>query len=180
MLTQEQREVLLRTAREALVAAVQGRAYAPTCDDPRLEQPAAAFVTLRKHGDLRGCIGVTEPRKPLIQTVAEMARAAGLEDFRFQPVEGREVPELTIEISILTPAERVKEVAEIEVGRHGLIIEQGRQRGLLLPQVPVEWGWDRETFLAQTCVKAGLRKDSWRTGAEIYAFTAEVFGEEEQ
>jgi len=179
MLTQQQRTALLHIAREAVEAAAQNMPYSPTSDHPILQEPGAAFVTLRKHGDLRGCIGTIEAREPLLQNVAGMARAAAREDPRFGPVHLTEVPDLAIDISVLTPAHRVEDVGGIEVGVHGLIVEQGGQRGLLLPQVPVEWGWDRDEFLNQTCVKAGLPPDAWRRGADIYAFTAEVFGEKE-
>jgi len=178
MLTAEQQQTLLRVAREAVVAATEGRSYAPSSGDPELRKPGAAFVTLRRDDELRGCIGRVEARDPLLEVVAEMARAAALEDFRFQPVEASEVADLTIEISVLTPAVRVTDVAEIEVGTHGLIVSKGDHRGLLLPQVPVEWGWDREEFLDHTCLKAGLPKGCWRGEAEICAFTAQVFGEE--
>jgi len=178
MLTPEQKRTLLRVAREALVAAVNDRDYGPASDDPALQQPAAAFVTLRKHDELRGCIGMVQAETPLIQTVAEMAREAALGDPRFSPVRPAEVPDLHLEISVLTPAEAVADCSEIEVGLHGLIVEQGRCRGLLLPQVPAEWGWDREEFLDHTCVKAGLPRDAWRRGAAIYKFCAEVFGED--
>ncbi len=107
-----------------------------------------------------------------------MARAAALEDPRFPRVQSAEVVHLTIEISILSSPERVASVEDIEVGIHGLIVQQGPQRGLLLPQVPVEWGWDRTEFLQHCCLKAGLHPDSWQRGAEIYCFTAEVFGEQ--
>lgn len=133
----------------------------------------------RSRGELRGCIGVTEPKAALIDTVARMARAAAREDPRFLPVQPGEVSDLTIEISLLGPPEAVTDAKEIEVGTHGLVIERGAQRGLLLPQVPVEWGWDREQFLDQTCVKAGLPPGCWRRDARIYAFTAEVFAEED-
>ena len=179
MLNQQQRGTLLRIAREAVEAAAKAMPYAPASDDLVLQEPGAAFVTLRKHGDLRGCIGTIEAREPLLENVANMARAAAREDFRFGPVHLTEVPELSIDISVLSPPRRVEDVAEIEVGVHGLIVEQGSQRGLLLPQVPVEWGWDRDELLNQTCAKAGLPPDAWRRGAEIYAFTAEVFGEKE-
>jgi AmmeMemoRadiSam system protein A len=179
MLSQQQRRALLHIAREAVEAAAKGMPYAPASDDLVLQEPGAAFVTLRKHGDLRGCIGTIEAREPLLQNVASMARAAARKDFRFGPVHLTEVPELSIDISVLSPPRRVEDVAEIEVGVHGLIVEQGNQRGLLLPQVPVEWGWDRDEFLNQTCAKAGLPPDAWRRGAEIHAFTAEVFGEKE-
>ncbi len=179
MLNQQRRKALLRIAREAVEAAAKDMPYAPTSDDLVLHEPGAAFVTLRKHGDLRGCIGTIEAREPLLQNVANMARAAAREDFRFGPVHLTEVPELSIDISVLSLPRRVEDVGEIEVGVHGLIVERGNQRGLLLPQVPAEWGWDRDEFLSQTCVKAGLPPDAWRRGADVYAFTAEVFGERE-
>ena len=117
--------------------------------------------------------------KPTLASVANMARAAALEDPRFPSVQPSEVQDLTIDISLLSPAEKVTDVTEIEVGTHGLIIEQGSHRGLLLPQVPGEWGWDREEFLDHTCLKAGLPKGTWRSeNCTLYAFTAEVFGEE--
>jgi AmmeMemoRadiSam system protein A len=180
MLTDDQRQSLLRVAREAVAAATTGEPYAPTTDDPTLRRPGPAFVTLRKHGQLRGCIGSVEPKEPLIENVANMARAAALEDFRFESIRPDEVPDLTLEISILTPPVRVTDVTEIEVGVHGLIMQKGTRRGLLLPQVATEWGWDREQFLDQTCLKAGLPPEAWRRGAEIYTFSAEVFGEKEE
>jgi AmmeMemoRadiSam system protein A len=121
---------------------------------------------------------VTEPHDPLYQAVARMARASALEDPRFPPVQPAQVSQLTIEISILSSPEPVTDVGEIEVGTHGLVIEQGGQRGLLLPQVPVEWDWDRTEFLRHCCMKAGLPTDAWERGAQICRFTAEVFGEE--
>lgn len=179
MLKAQQHAALLRIAREAVEAAAENRPYTPTTDDPSLQRHGAAFVTLRRAGQLRGCIGSVEAREPLFQNVANMAGAAAREDPRFTPVQPPELSDLKIEISILTPARRVEDVGEIEVGVHGLIIQQGARRGLLLPQVPVEWGWNREEFLDQTCVKAGLPPGAWRRGAEIHAFTAEVFGEED-
>lgn len=178
MLNTDQRAALLNTAREAVEAAAKGLPYRPTSDDPVLHQPAAAFVTLTKGGQLRGCIGTVEPRDPLIHAVAEMAHAAATEDPRFQPVHASEVADLSIDISVLQPAERVTDVNDIEIGTHGLIIEHGHCRGLLLPQVAIEWGWDCKEFLDHCCLKAGLPKGHWRKGGEIYCFTAEVFGEE--
>lgn len=105
--------------------------------------------------------------------------AAALEDPRFQPVESGEVAQIDIEISVLGPVEEVEDPTAIEVGRDGLVVEQGSRRGLLLPQVATEWGWDRETFLAQTCLKAGLPADAWKRGAQVFRFQAEVFGETE-
>jgi len=179
MLSPDQRARLLEVARQSVTAAAQNLPYAPAADDPDLRQPAAAFVTLKKHGQLRGCIGLVEAKEPLIECVAKMARASAREDPRFPPVHLTELGQLHIEISVLTPAHRVTDVKEIEVGRDGLIIAEGKRRGLLLPQVATEWGWSREEFLDQCCVKAGLPKGRWRTSAEIYAFSAEVFGEEE-
>lgn len=180
MLNEDQRNALLGVAREAVRAAAAGERYAPTTDDAALRRPGAAFVTLRKHGQLRGCIGSVEAKEPLIENVANMARAAARDDFRFESIRPDEVPDLTLEISVLTPAVRVTDVSEIEVGVHGLIMQQGSRRGLLLPQVATEWGWDREQFLDQTCLKAGLPPEAWRRGADIYTFSAEVFGEKEE
>ena len=179
MLDREQRNTLLQVAREAVEAAAKNMPYAPSFDDPVLQRHGAAFVTLRKRDQLRGCIGTVTAKEPLLQNVAKMARAAAREDPRFDRLHLTELPDISVEISILSPSRRLTDVNEIEVGKHGLIIEQGSHRGLLLPQVPVEWGWNREQFLDHTCLKAGLPKDSWRRGAEIHAFTAEVFGEEE-
>jgi len=179
MLDEQQRTTLLQIAREAVQAAIGHQRYAPTTEDAELQKPGAAFVTLKKCGELRGCIGTIEPREPLIENVAHMARAAALEDPRFPPVTSTEIPDLTIDISVLSHPEPVTDVNAIEIGRHGLIIEAGHKRGLLLPQVPVEWGWSRDEFLDHTCLKAGLPKGSWRTGAALYAFEAEVFGERE-
>jgi uncharacterized protein len=145
----------------------------------KLAAPGAAFVTLTKNGRLRGCIGYTEAVAPLFKVVQECAVAAATEDPRFPPVSANELPSLRVEVSVLTPLVPIRP-EEVEVGRHGLMVTQGKLRGLLLPQVPVEWGWDRETFLDQTCVKAGLPPSAWRHGATLRAFTAEVFSEEEK
>jgi uncharacterized protein len=143
-----------------------------------LGEPRGAFVTLHEDGQLRGCIGIISAVRPLDETVREMAAAAALDDTRFPPVSEDEFERLQIEISVLSP---MFEIApeDVVVGLHGLMISHGARRGLLLPQVPVEWGWDRESFLAHTCRKAGLPLDQWRRGARIEAFTAEVFGEGE-
>jgi len=112
------------------------------------------------------------------RTVAETARAAAFEDTRFHPVTPEEAPELEVHLSVLSPLRPIAP-AQVEVGRHGLLVSMGARRGLLLPQVPVEYGWDRNTFLEQTCRKAGLPLDSWQHGATLEAFTAEVFGDNE-
>jgi AmmeMemoRadiSam system protein A len=173
-----QRETLLGIARRALEGYVRaGKVPLEEGAQGKLAAPGAAFVTLTKNGRLRGCIGYTEAVAPLFKVVQECAVAAAAEDPRFPPVSPMELPSLRVEISVLTPLVPIRP-EEVEIGRHGLMVSQGRMRGLLLPQVPVEWGWDRETFLDQTCVKAGLPPSAWRHGATLRAFTAEVFGEE--
>lgn len=175
-----QRRELLGIARRALDRYL-GDGKVPSEESARgkLTAAGAAFVTLTKNGRLRGCIGYTEAVAPLFKVVQECAVAAATEDPRFPPVSMNELPSLRIEISVLTPLVPIR-AEEVEVGRHGLMVEQGRMRGLLLPQVPVEFGWDRETFLDQTCVKAGLPPSAWRHGATLRAFTAEVFGEDDK
>lgn len=181
MLNDDQKKYLLRVARASLEAAVAG-ADRPDLHtaDPALLEERGAFVTLKAHGELRGCLGYVEGVKPLIEAVAENAEAAALRDPRFAPVRRSELPDLTIEISALTPLRPVENPEEIEVGAHGLMICLGPNRGLLLPQVPGEWGWDREQFLQHTCLKAGLPAGTWQDPqAQLYSFEAEVFGEED-
>ena len=174
-----QRTGLLGIARRALGGYLgTGRIPPEEGAQGKLAAPGAAFVTLTKNGRLRGCIGYTEAVAPLFKVVQECAVAAATEDPRFPPVSSNELSSLRVEISVLTPLVPILP-EEVEVGRHGLMVAQGRMRGLLLPQVAVESGWDRETFLDQTCVKAGLSPSAWRHGATLRAFTAEVFGEEE-
>lgn len=176
--SREEREELLRIARRAADGFVStGRVPGELPASGKLKEPGAAFVTLTRRGRLRGCIGYTEAAAPLYRTVQECAIAAATEDPRFPPVTAREVDDLHIEISVLTPLLPIRP-EEVAVGTHGLMILKGSRRGLLLPQVPVEYGWDRETFLDQLCVKAGLPRGAWREGAELFGFTAEVFGEE--
>jgi uncharacterized protein len=181
MLSQNQRQQLLRIARQSIEAGLNGRPVEldPATLDEELRRPAGAFVTLHAaDGDLRGCIGSIEPVAPLFQAVASSARNAAFRDPRFYPVRPDELPELGIEISVMSPIETVEDVSAIEVGRDGLIVSRGGRAGLLLPQVASERGWDRETFLAQTCVKAGLPGDAWqKPGCTIEKFSAEVFSE---
>ena len=180
MLTAQQRAKLLEVARASLRHAVgTGPKPSLNTDDADLARKSGAFVTLKEAGQLRGCIGHIEPRLPLIKTVCEMAEAAALEDPRFPPVEAPEEPHIHIEVSVMSPIEPVPDLELIEVGRHGLVVEQGPHRGLLLPQVAPEWGWDRDEFLQHTCRKAGLPMDAHRHGAKVYWFEAEVFGEED-
>jgi AmmeMemoRadiSam system protein A len=179
MLSPAGRRALLRLARASVAARVTRQPPPePIADDvPDLE--AGAFVTLRRSGELRGCIGHIEAERPVAGVVVRVAASAASEDPRFSPIHPAELSAIDIEISVLGPLERIdpKDPAQIEIGRHGLVIEQGQHRGLLLPQVAAEWGWDRETFLSHLCAKAGLPRDAWRTGAAVFRFEAEVFGE---
>lgn len=181
MLSEEQRHQLLKVARTSIETALDGRPPELSADhyDDALRRPAGAFVTLRtRQGDLRGCIGSIRALEPMFKAVASSAVSAAFRDPRFLPVERTELTELELEISVMGPIETVVDIAEIEVGRDGLIISQGRFAGLLLPQVATEFGWDRETFLDQTCLKAGLSRGSWRMAeTRIEKFAAEVFGE---
>lgn len=174
----DSRKVLLGIARESIRAHLEGRDYQPDLpDDPALIWNSGAFVTLRCEGALRGCIGSLEGTRPLYLTVAEMACSAAFHDPRFAPLSAAEFEGTGLEISVLTPLRTLEDPRLVEVGRHGLIVSRGSRRGVLLPQVPVQFGWDRETFLEQTCRKAGLPPDAWRQGALLQAFEAEVFSE---
>jgi AmmeMemoRadiSam system protein A len=176
-LSEAEQQTLLRLARRAVEEAVR-HAGRLEMDPPAglLGEKRGAFVTLFKGKRLRGCIGYIEGLKPLYQTVCECAQAAALHDPRFDPVSPSELPALKLEISVLTPLEDILP-DQIEVGQHGLLISRGFQRGVLLPQVAVEWKWNRRQFLEETCLKAGLPADAWQHGARIQAFTAQVFGE---
>jgi AmmeMemoRadiSam system protein A len=143
-----------------------------------LRARSGVFVSLHRKAELRGCIGQLTPENELFRTVQRCAVSAAVEDLRFAPVREEELDELTIEISVLSPFRRVRDPNEIEVGRHGIYMVSGSQRGLLLPQVATEYGWDRTTFLNQTCRKAGLPDDAWRSSStSIQAFEAQVFSE---
>jgi AmmeMemoRadiSam system protein A len=179
MTNESDRRLLLKIARDAVVAHVSGAALATIEPIALAGRRGAAFVTLHKRsGELRGCIGHLEPDRFLPDVVAQCAVAACSADPRFPPVAPTELADLEIELSLIGPLEPIAGADEIEIGRHGLVIEQGWRRGLLLPQVATEWTWDRQQFLAQTCRKAGLPQDAWQHGASIWRFEAEVFGEE--
>lgn len=172
----QERSHLLHLAHDSITSALENYQISLDALDPHLAQPRGAFTSLYLRGELRGCVGYVLPRYSVYRAVAETARAAAFDDNRFSPVTKEEAPHLEIEISILSPPLPTR-AEEIEVGRHGLLISWHGRRGLLLPQVPVEHGWDRTTFLEHTCRKAGLPLDSWQKGAAIEAFTAEVFGD---
>jgi AmmeMemoRadiSam system protein A len=178
MLTDGQKTALLRIAREAVVARVSGE-NRPLPAIEALPEVTGVFVTLKRRGALRGCLGVLQLRGTLAEEVARCARDSASEDPRFPPVAADEMADTSLEISVLGPLELIDPVQQdaIEIGRHGLVVEQGQRRGLLLPQVAVEWGWTSEQFLRQTCRKAGLTPDAWQNGAEVFRFDAEVFGE---
>jgi AmmeMemoRadiSam system protein A len=178
-LTDEEKKLLLRISRETVAAAAAGKAAPEPVVPPyeALKENRGAFVTLHKDSGIRGCIGVFTGEAPLYKTVQEMAEAAARRDNRFSPVEEHELKDILIEISALTPLRPIKDVSEIEVGRHGIYIVKGFQRGVLLPQVAVLHHMTRDEFLDNTCLKAGLAQGCWKRGAEIYIFEAEVFGE---
>jgi AmmeMemoRadiSam system protein A len=174
--SQEERALLLGLAHDSILAALENREISLEPPSPHLAEPRGAFTSLCLHGGLRGCVGYVLPVSSVYRAVADTARAAAFEDTRFHPVTMEEAQQLKIELSILSPPQPIT-AEEIEIGRHGLLISMAGYRGLLLPQVPVEHHWDRVTFLEQTCRKAGLPRDAWEKGANIEAFTAEVFGE---
>jgi len=141
-------------------------------------EPGAAFVTWKRAGRLRGCIGSVEPYRPLAEDVESNAVAALLHDPRFPPATAKDYPQLSVEISVLTPREPIAGPDDLTIGRHGVWVDHGRRRAILLPQVAPEWGWNAQELLTQVCLKAGLPGDAWTTGKGIYRFEAEVFGEE--
>ena len=174
-LTAEDKKDLLALARRAVELYVrEGKVLDAATDRPNLRTPRGAFVTLSEAGALRGCIGFTEPVAPLAETVIRAGIYAATEDPRFRTVSAAELKGLEYEISVLTPLHKI-DASQVQVGRHGLVVAKDGRRGLLLPQVATEYRWSREEFLRQTCLKAGLPADAWRTGAEIYAFEAVVF-----
>jgi AmmeMemoRadiSam system protein A len=174
--SQQERTLLLQLAHDAIESALIGKSISTEPPTPHLAEPRGAFTTLHIEGKLRGCVGYVVPLYPLYRTIAETAVAAALQDDRFPPLTRIEAPLLQVEISILSPLKPITP-EEIVIGKHGLVVNRGSYRGLLLPQVPLEWGWDRETFIAQTCRKAGLSADAWKMGATLEAFTAEIFSD---
>lgn len=172
----DERRYLLKLAHQAIEAALNGEELDPDPPSEHLAEKRGAFTTLHLQGQLRGCVGYVFPVRSLVRTIAETAVAAALHDTRFLPLSPEEAREIDIEISVLSPLQPIAP-EDVEVGRHGLVVTLGGRRGLLLPQVPLEYGWDRETFLSETCHKAGLPGDAWQHGATLEAFTAEVFSE---
>lgn len=180
-LTSKERAELLHIARNSIKERFAGKNWNPSKPlTARLGEKQGAFVTLHIRGMLRGCIGYIVAYKPLYLTVAEMARSAAFGDPRFPPLTPAEYPKIDIEITVLSPMRQIDNPNEVQVGKHGLLIRKGPYQGVLLPQVPVEEGWNRETFLAHTCRKAGLPSSAWRDeDTELFVFSGEVFGEKE-
>jgi AmmeMemoRadiSam system protein A len=174
--SREERSLLLQLAHQSIAAALEHREISLVPPNPHLAEPRGVFTTLYYRGDLRGCVGYVFPVMSLYRTVAESARGAAFDDSRFAPVTREQAAELEVSLSILSPPQPIRP-EDVEIGRHGLLIKMGDYRGLLLPQVPIEHKWDRTAFLEQTCKKAGLPVDAWQTGAQVEAFTAEIFGD---
>jgi AmmeMemoRadiSam system protein A len=178
-LSNADKKQLLEIAHETITLVVNGKKpKSYTLDAPVFKDKRGAFVTIHKKHALRGCIGLIHAVQPLLQTIVEMARAAALNDPRFEPVTPNELDDLEIEISVLTPMKTISTIEEIVPGVHGLYLEKGFYRGLLLPQVASENGWDRNTFLEHTCRKAGLPANAWKeSDTKIFIFSANVFGD---
>lgn len=168
---------LLALARAAVTAQVSKR-QPPAIPWDVLVDCSGVFVSLHAGERLRGCLGTLGDAEPLAQAVARLAAAVCHQDPRFAPVTPAEVDALTVEISVLTPRVPLADVTALEVGRHGVVVEQGWRHGLLLPQVALEHGWDARALLEHTCLKADLPRDAWRNGADVCVFEADVFAEE--
>ncbi len=185
MFSLEEQKELIRVARESVWARVTGqpetslgKVASTGITTPRLQQCSGAFVTLYKNGELRGCLGYVESPRSLKETVAETGWKVAADDFRFYPVDEDELSDLRVEISALSPLHKIRDVEEIQVGEHGIVIEAGAHRGLLLPQVAVKYHWNRLQFLEEACVKAGVSRDAWKKPTtHIFIFSAEVIEE---
>jgi len=179
-LNAHEKQVLLAIARQAIVQGIQtGQEYIEPREEKTLNQRNGCFVTIKQNQQLRGCIGNFQSELPLFKEVAQMAQASASKDPRFYPLKEDDLANFSLEISVLSPLRKIEDIEEIEVGTHGIYIEKSFYRGVLLPQVATEHNWDRQTFLKQTCIKAGLPTDAWQAeDADIYVFSAQVFGEE--
>ncbi|MBN1916333.1 MAG: AmmeMemoRadiSam system protein A [Verrucomicrobia bacterium] len=179
MLSDDDKQYLLRLARDSMAARAVGERLGDQAQVPdSIRTVQGAFVSLHKAGQLRGCIGYVEGIKPLWQAVGDLAVEASAHDPRFEPVKPDEVGDIDIEISVLSPPEPIRGPDEVKIGTHGLIVRSGGRSGLLLPQVATQYNWGPERFLEQTCWKAGLPLDTWRSPkTELLRFSATVFGE---
>ena len=184
-LAEKEQQVLITIARDTLQRYLDKRQVPALSAYPApaaLQKECGVFVTLKnkQNGELRGCIGYIDGVKPLREAVRDCTVDAATRDQRFAPLQTGEDQTVQIEISVLTPPEKIATINAITIGKHGLIISKGSHRGVLLPQVPVEWGWNRADFLNAICQKAGLPDGAWKEGAELYIFTAQVFREQER
>ncbi|HXG53948.1 MAG TPA: AmmeMemoRadiSam system protein A [Vicinamibacterales bacterium] len=179
MLTDARKAELLRLARESMTAQVLGRTPATAEQPLEVADASGVFVTIKRRGELRGCLGTLECRGSLAEDVARCARDSASRDPRFPPITRGELPDLSIEISVLGPLELVdpEQPGAVVIGRHGLVVEVGSSRGLLLPQVAGERSWTVGEFLEHTCRKAGLPPHAWKHGARVFRFDADVFGD---
>jgi len=178
LLTKKEQKDLLRIARDTITSYVtSGSIPAVETTSRGLNLESGCFVTIKQHGHLRGCIGNFVSDKPLVSLVQEMAVSAATHDPRFYPMKPQDLHDFQLEISVLSPLELISTVDEIQVGTHGIYLVKNGSRGVLLPQVATEYGWDRDTFLKHTCLKAGLPENAWQKDCEIYIFSALVFGE---
>lgn len=178
-MTAKEKSALLALARATIIARVNSQPLPEVAKPTKgMESQSGCFVTIKQQGQLRGCIGSFVSQQPLWQTVREMAVSAATRDPRFYPMRPADLADFSLEISVLSPLQQIQSVDEIQVGVHGLYLIKGLAHGVLLPQVATEYGWDRETFLRHTCLKAGLPENAWQKECEIYIFSAEVFGEQ--
>jgi len=178
-LNDQEQEILLSIARQAIIDQVRtGQYEVEPREEKSLNFRSGCFVSIKQNGKLRGCIGNFQSELPLFTEVAEMAVSSATKDPRFYPMRDADLDNFRLEISVLSPLEKIEDIEEVVVGKHGIYLEKSFHRGVLLPQVAVEHNWDRKTFLMQTCIKAGLPTDAWRTeDAEIYIFSAQIFAE---
>jgi hypothetical protein len=180
ILNKDQQRFLIKLARDSIEYYLEkGEHIQIETDEGILKKKRGAFVTIKHKGELRGCIGYPVPYLPLYKTIIEASVMAATKDPRFLPIQENELPDIDIEISVLSVPKKVNDISEIEVGRHGIIVSKGINSGLLLPQVPLEWGWDLETYLKHGCLKAGLDEKALEKGAEVEIFTAQVFSEKD-
>ncbi|MDA3864323.1 MAG: AmmeMemoRadiSam system protein A [Deltaproteobacteria bacterium] len=178
-LSHDEKFELLKIARKTIAQKLEGNDFQVKPDSENLNKKAGVFVTLKKSGQLRGCIGNFSDDEKIYQNVQKMAISAAFDDPRFNQLQTDELKEIQIEVSVLSGLKPIK-AEEIEIGKHGLQLSAGFHRGVLLPQVPVEWGWDKEEYLNNLCLKAGLPQESWKEkGVMLQAFTAQVFSEKE-
>jgi hypothetical protein len=180
ILNKDQQRFLLKLARDSINYYLRrGEHIQIETEEGVLKKKRGAFVTIKHNDELRGCIGYPTPYLPLYKTIIEASVMAATKDPRFLPIQKDELPDIDIEISVLSVPKKIKDISEIKVGEHGIIVSKGMNSGLLLPQVPLEWGWDLETYLKHGCLKAGLDEEALKTGAEIEIFTAQVFSEKD-